>query len=149
MKCWIFFLVRYAGSSYYGSPITSYSSPFAGDIISSGHPSIEPYSAYHDSNIPSYAFDHHDHHEHHDFHDFHDHHDFDHHHDHHDFSQFEHGSPHDGPHDGPHAGPGSNMPPPASGDMKDGPSGSGPAMSPTYRRVGKHRRRRAARPQIE
>lgn len=147
------FCNRYAGSSYLGgllSPITSYSSP--ADISShiSSYPGIDPYSGYHDStvhsDIPSYAFDHHDHHHDHDFHDHH--HDFEHHHD------YDHHSSDNYYPDHSHgiSSPGGDSPQPSfqpsPSDMKDA-QGDSPAMTPTYRRVGKHRRRRAVKPQVE
>lgn len=144
-----FFCNSYSGASYLGgllSPITSYSSPV--DISShiSSYPGIDPYSGYHDStvhsDIPSYAFDHHDHHDHHHDHDFHEHHhDFDHHSYDNYYPDHSHGI----------SSPGGDSPPssqPSLGDIKDS-QGDSPPMSPTYRRVGKHRRRRGVKPQIE
>ncbi|XP_031622464.1 uncharacterized protein LOC116340234 [Contarinia nasturtii] len=137
----------YTGSSYYHSPVTSYSSPL--DISSHiSYPSVEPFSGYHGSavhsDIPSYAFDHHDHHD--DFHDHHHdyHHDFDHHS--HDFENYFPDHPHDI--SSPPGGD-SPLPPSSTNDGKDSPDNSPPTMSATYRRVGKHRRRRATRPQID
>lgn len=122
---------RYPGPSYYGGPYTAYSNPYADEI--------SPYASYHDptlhSAIPSYAFDH-DHYPHH----------FDHH-----ATDYGHYLP-----DHMHT-PGGMMN--DETDSKDSdvgvaasPSGSGSsgnsngagiaAMSPTYRRVGRHRRRR-------
>ncbi|XP_055319807.1 uncharacterized protein LOC129577201 [Sitodiplosis mosellana] len=125
----------YGGSTFFSSPITSYSSP--NDILS--HISYDPYSGYHDStihsDIPSYAYDHH--HEH-DFHDHH--HDENHSHDFDHFGHFQDQSPQGV------SSPGSDAPPSPSSSAS--PSDS-PAMSPTYRRVGKHRRRRAVKPQVD
>lgn len=142
----LLFISRYSGSLLYSNPITSYSSPFAGDISGhSSYPNIDPYSAYHDStihsDIPSYAFDH-DHHDHHDHHDYR--HEHDYHHDHH--HDFDHFTDHISSHDAPPAGGGSAQ---SAIDDPNSSGGSPPAMSATYRRVGKHRRRRAAKPQVE
>lgn len=123
---------RYSGSTFYSSPITAYSSPFAGDISSHN---LEHYSSIHDSTVhsdaPSYSFDHGPH-------DLdHEHHEFEHH-----SSDFGHYIP--DTHD-ISSGGGEMM----SGESKNSASGSVPSMSATYRRVGKHRRRRANKQQIE
>ena len=121
--------------------MTAYSNPFADDISTHG---FEPYAGYHDptihSAIPSYAFDH-DHHPHH----------FDHHatdfghyipdhmHTHTQGMMNDEGESKDSDMGGGGGGGGGN------GGGSNG--GSAPAMSSTYRRVGRHRRRRANKQQ--
>lgn len=129
------FLYRYAGTSFYGGPYTAYSNPFAEDVAPHG---FEAYPSYHDpaihAAIPSYVYDH------------------DHHHPH----------PHHAPDYG-HYVPGHAYPQGAAmhpmqgmmhddDDSKDSEMGSqgvdsAPAMTSTYRRVGRHRRRRANKQQ--
>lgn len=125
---------RYAGASYYGSPFTAYTSPFADDVSAHG---FEPYPSYHDpalhAAIPSYAYDH------------------DHHHPHH-IPDYGHYVPGHAPHPqvGMQAMPGM---PAMHGmmsdedDSKDSEMGGSESAQSTYRRVGKHRRRRANRQQ--
>lgn len=133
--------------------------------------SIDPYSTYDHPNIApiTYDSDHHYHdldHHHHDLdHHYHDldhhhhdvghYHDIPHFHDDHDIDHFtdnHHSSFHGEPHGDPHGRPlEHNLPNQQSSSEEQGDSQEmpGPSTSPTYRRVGKHRRRRSTRPQIE
>lgn len=128
-------------SSRYSSPsisITPYSSYIPADVSSySSYPGIEPYAGYHDSHS-DISYDHPDHH----FHDSHHHH-------------------HDHEHDYEHSFDASNYALPSASllpntdnvnlDMSAGPNLADvkPETSHTYRRVGKHRKRRQApRPQL-
>lgn len=115
---------RYTGSSFYNNPWTAYSSSLAEDVSSHGY---EPMYGYHDptlhSAIPSYAFDH----DHHPLH-------FDHH-----VPDYGHYVP---GHTNVH-GMVSDDGEAKESDMGGGEAAASTAMSPTYRRVGRHRRRRA------
>lgn len=133
----MFSIVRYAGTSFYGGPYTAYSSPFADDISPHG---FESYPGYHDpslhSAIPSYAYDH------------------DHHHPHHtpDYGHYipDHAAH---PHGGMQAMQGMQGMMNDEDDSKDSDMGASrsdgtvSAGQSTYRRVGKHRRRRANKQQ--
>lgn len=128
----IFMYCRYSGSTFYSSPITGYSSPFGGDI--SGH-SWEHLGSFHDPSIHSdstYTFNH----EPHDL-------DLGHHEFEHQPSNFGHYFSHQSPHDTSSGGSESH------GDTNDSSSDSAPSMSPTYRRIGKHRGKRASKQQNE
>lgn len=113
-----FTIHRYAGTAFYGGPMTAYSNPYA--------EGFEPYAGYHDpalhSAIPSYAYDH-DHHPHHAI-------------------DYGHYMP---DHTRTREGMMNDDGDPKESDMGGG-GGSVPVMQ-TYRRVGRHRRRRANKQQ--
>lgn len=127
---------------------------FLGSDISS-YSYSDPYSAY--SVHPEISYDphsyHHDHHSHDDHHhDFDSHYYHDHHHDHDDHQFIPHTDSHDHDHDFssmsmPGSPPSSPISAPPSSASDSGPSSE--STSATYRRVGKQRRKRDAKPQLE
>lgn len=130
-----FVIIPYFSHSptFFGSPITSYSSHIA-DIPSytgySSYPGIDPYSGYHDSHSDigpiSYSSDHHHH---------------------HDYSHYPDSSHYHSDHSDPSGHEFSSppeSPPSISDDAKDTASTIGAGA---YRRVSKHRRRRSPRQQ--